>query len=219
MIVMRLKPIAEIRKMVSRHSRVLLVGCNSCAAVSLAGGETEVETLVETLRLASAQFGPATKFSGAMLQRQCEPEFVEKLDLESCDAVLSLGCGAGVAFLASSEGVPVYPALDTLFIGAAMGTGSWQAECSACGKCVLGETAGICPTTRCAKGIMNGPCGGVKDGRCELGDRDCAWVQIYDRLEEQGRGDQFDDLGDSKDFSVNSMTCEWDMNPKTGESK
>ena len=94
--------------------------------------------------------------------------------------------------------IPVYPALDTLFIGAAKGLGSWQAECSACGTCVLGETAGICPMTRCAKGIMNGPCGGVKDGRCELGDRDCAWVQIYDRLEAQGRGDQFDDLGDAQ---------------------
>jgi hypothetical protein len=219
MIVMRLKPIAEIREMVSRHENVLLVGCNTCAAVSLAGGETEVETLVETLRLASAQFGPIIRFSGAMLQRQCEPEFVEKLELENYDAVLSLGCGAGVAFLSKNESIPVYPALDTLFIGAANGLGSWTAECSACGSCVLGQTAGICPTTRCAKGIMNGPCGGVKDGRCELGDRDCAWVQIYDRLEEQGRGDSFDDLGDTKDNSVNSMTCEWDMNPKTGDSK
>lgn len=219
MIVLRLKPIAEIREMVARHRRVLLVGCNTCAAVSLAGGETEVETLVETLRLASSRSGPPTQFAGAMLQRQCEPEYVEKLDLEEYDAVLSLGCGAGVAFLANSESVPIYPALDTLFIGAAMGHGSWQAECSACGKCVLGETAGICPTTRCAKGIMNGPCGGVKDGRCELGDRDCAWVQIYDRLEAQGLTEQFDALGDTKDNSVNSMTCEWDMNPKTGGSK
>lgn len=219
MIVMRQKPIAEIREMVSRHPRVLLVGCNTCAAVSLAGGETEVETLLETLRLASSQFGPATEFSGAMLQRQCEPEFVEKLDLEGCDAVLALGCGAGVAFLAGNTSIPVYPALDTLFIGATQGLGSWRAECSACGKCVLGSTAGICPTTRCAKGIMNGPCGGVKDGRCELGDRDCAWVQIYNRLEEQGRADEFDGLGEAKDNSVNSTCCEWDANPETGGQK
>lgn len=219
MIVMRLKPIAEIREMVSRHHRVLLVGCNTCAAVSLAGGETEVETLVETLRLASANFGPATEFAGSMLQRQCEPEFVEKLDVAGFDAVLSLGCGAGVAFLSTSENIPVYPALDTLFIGAAMGLASWQAECSACGKCVLGSTAGICPTTRCAKGIMNGPCGGVKDGKCELGDRECAWVQIFDRLEAQGRGDHFDDLGATKDNSINSTCCEWDMGPGNGESR
>jgi hypothetical protein len=197
MIVMRLKPLSEIREMVSRHEHVLVVGCNTCAAVSLAGGETEVETLVETLRLAAAQFGPPTRFTGTMLQRQCEPEFVEKLNIEACDAVLSMGCGAGVAFLSENESIPIYPALDTLFIGAAKGLGSWQAECSACGKCVLG----------------------VKDGRCELGDRDCAWVQIYDRLEAQGRGDSFDDLGDTKDNSINSMTCEWDMNPESGGSK
>ncbi|NTU71330.1 MAG: hypothetical protein HGB10_05885 [Coriobacteriia bacterium] len=219
MIVLRLKPIADIRSMVERHARVLVVGCNTCAAVSLAGGETEVETLVETLRLGASRSACQTEYTGAMIQRQCEPEFVDKLEAGGYDAVLSLGCGAGVAFLANTESVPVYPALDTLFIGAAKGHASWQAECSACGSCVLGETAGICPTTRCAKGIMNGPCGGVKDGRCELGDRDCAWVQIYDRLDEQGRGDDFDGLGSTKDNSVNSMTCEWDMNADSGGSK
>lgn len=216
MIVLRLKPIAEITKMVAGHGHVLLVGCNTCAAVSLAGGEMEVETLVETLRLGSSRSGSQTEFSGAMLQRQCEPEFVEKLDLGGYDAVLSLGCGAGVAFLANSESVPIYPALDTLFIGAAKGLASWQAECSACGQCVLGQTAGICPITRCAKGIMNGPCGGVKDGRCELGDRDCAWVQIYERLETQGRLDEFEDLGACKDFSIKSTCSEWDANATSG---
>ncbi|MDH4140698.1 MAG: methylenetetrahydrofolate reductase C-terminal domain-containing protein, partial [Coriobacteriia bacterium] len=191
MIVARQKPIPEIVSMVSHHERVLLVGCNTCAAVALAGGEKEVETLAEYLRLATSRKGTSVEFAGCVLQRQCEPEYIEQLDFGTCDAVLSLGCGAGVALLASTIEVPVYPALDTLFIGAARGLASWQAECSACGKCVLGETAGICPVTRCAKGIMNGPCGGVSDGRCELGDRDCAWVLIHDRLERLGHPEAF----------------------------
>lgn len=217
MIVVRQKPIDEICAMVARHRRVLLVGCNTCAAVSLAGGETEVNTLVEALRLAMSRRGTQVEFEGTVLQRQCEPEFLEKLDTGDFDAVLSLGCGAGVALLATDNDMPVYPALDTLFIGAAKGLATWQAECSACGSCVLGETAGICPMTRCAKGIMNGPCGGVKDGRCELGDRDCAWVLIYDRLEKLGHSEEFGNAGSPKDHSVKSSCCEWNVNLPGGD--
>lgn len=211
MIIVRAKPLEEVCDMVVGHRRVLLVGCNTCAAVALAGGEKEVDTLVEALRLSVNRRGSSVEFSGSVLQRQCEPEFLDALNDEGYDAILSLGCGAGVALLADTATVPVYPALDTMFIGAAKGFASWQAECSACGQCVLGATAGICPITRCAKGIMNGPCGGVKDGRCELGDRDCAWVLIYERLDEQGRGDEFGRIGEAKDNSIRSTCCEWDM--------
>jgi len=219
MIVVRLKPIPQIRSMLERHKNVLLVGCNTCAAVSLAGGEKEVETLLETLRLAADANGADVEFTGSIIQRQCEPEFVEALDLEGYDAVLSMGCGAGVAFIAENAEVPVYPALDTMFIGAARGFAAWQAECSACGSCVLGETAGICPVTRCAKGIMNGPCGGVKDGRCELGDRDCAWVLIHERLERLGHAEDASAICEPKDNAAKTACPEWDMTSKPGGSK
>lgn len=211
MIVVRTKPLDEITAMVVRHKRVLLVGCNTCAAVALAGGEKEVATLAELLRLASSRKGSQVIFGEAVLQRQCEPEFLEKLESGDYDAILSLGCGAGVALLAQTADIPVYPALDTLFIGAAKGFADWRAECSACGHCVLGETAGICPITRCAKGILNGPCGGVNEGTCELGDRPCAWVEIYDRLDEQARAAQFAQIVGPKDFAVRTTCCEWDM--------
>lgn len=211
MIVVRRKPIDEILRMIGRHTRVMLVGCNTCAAVSLAGGQKEVDTLVELLSLAASRKGFSVEFSDAVLERQCEPEFIEELNSEGYDAILSLGCGAGVATLAGDNNKPVYPALDTLFIGSAQGFASWQAECSACGSCVLGETCGICPTTRCAKGILNGPCGGVKDGVCELGDRPCAWVEIYERLESLGRIEEFGDTMPAKDNSIAALCPEWDM--------
>ncbi len=211
MIVVRTKPLEEIVRMVSGHRRVLLVGCNTCAAVALAGGEKEVETLKETLKLASWRQGSSVEYSGCVLQRQCEPEFIDDLESGEYDAILSLGCGAGVALLASSNTKPVYPALDTLFIGSAQGMANWQAECSACGSCVLGETAGICPVTRCAKGILNGPCGGVADGRCELGDRPCAWVEIHERLESLDRADEFGTTLAPKDNSVRTRCFKWDM--------
>jgi hypothetical protein len=211
-IVVKQKPASEIAAMIAGHRRVLVVGCNTCAAVSLAGGEDEVQTLIELLRLATSRMGSAVELTGTVLQRQCEPEFIEELDDGEYDAMLSVGCGAGVALLAETSGVPVYPGIDTLFIGAARGLAHWRAECSACGSCVIGETAGICPITRCAKGILNGPCGGVDDGTCELGDRPCAWVEIYDRLETQDRIPQFCATQDPKDNSIGARTCEWDMN-------
>lgn len=214
MIVVKLKPLDEIRTMIERHDRVLVVGCNTCAAVSLAGGEKEVATLVATLGLASSAQRGHARFSGEVIQRQCDPEFVEKLETIGYDAVLSMGCGAGVAFLAEQFDLPVYPALDTMFIGAAHGFANWQAECSACGSCVIGETAGVCPVTRCAKGIMNGPCGGVSDGRCELGDRDCAWVLIHDKLEAQERHERLRTLDGPKDNSVKTLSPQWGMNKK-----
>lgn len=216
MIVVKQKPASEIAAMIARHKRVLVVGCNTCAAVSLAGGESEVETLLELLKLATSRKGSTVELTGTVLERQCEPEFIEELENEEYDAILSVGCGAGVALLSESRDIPVYPAIDTLFIGAARGLAHWRAECSACGSCVLGETAGICPITRCPKGILNGPCGGVSDGTCELGDRPCAWVEIYDRLEEYDDPQQFGKTLGPKDNSVPAKTCEWDMTNEDG---
>lgn len=211
MIVMRHKPLDEIRQMLSGWDRVLLVGCGTCATVALAGGEQEVATLAEALRLAASREGVTSVFDQRVVQRQCDPEFIEELVAGEFDAVLALGCGAGVALIAQMVDVPVFPACDTLFIGVAEGLGAWRAECSACARCVLGETGGICPVTRCAKGIMNGPCGGVKDGRCELGDRDCAWVLIHERLEHQGRGAMLREQDAPGDHSVKSTCPRWDV--------
>lgn len=210
MIVIRHKPLDAVRRMLAGRERVLVVGCSTCAAVALAGGEKEVAILAESLRLAASQEEAARTFDQCVLQRQCEPEFVAELALDGHDAILALGCGAGVALISEMIDVPVFPACDTLFIGAARGLGTWRAECSACAHCVLGETGGICPVTRCAKGIMNGPCGGVKDRRCELGDRDCAWVLIHERLEHQGRAGNLQEADAPGDFSCMSTCSSWD---------
>ena len=217
MIVVRQKPVLEICAMVAPHRRVRIVGCDTCAAVALAGGEKEVGTLGEVLKLGTARDGSAVEFSGSVIKRQCEPEFVEDLEFEDCDAILSLGCGAGVALLAANNDIPVYPGVDTLFVGSAVGLAHWKAECSACGSCVMGKTAGICPVTRCAKGIMNGPCGGVDDGKCELGDRPCAWVEIYERHEQMERGDLFDATLEPKDNTTHTQTYEWDLDSGHGD--
>jgi hypothetical protein len=211
MIVVRQKDLDEINGMLAGHGTVLLVGCNTCAAVALAGGEKEVDTLESLIKLSDSRRGTTRAYRTTVLNRQCEPEYVDSLELAGVDAILSLGCGAGIALIAERSDIPVYPALDTLFIGASQDTAAWRAECSACGKCVMGATAGICPITRCAKGILNGPCGGVDDGKCEVdSDRDCAWVLIHERLDAQGRPERFEDTMPAKDFSMRTTCNAWE---------
>lgn len=220
MIVVKQKRIEDVLGMLGGCERVLLAGCNTCAAVALAGGEREVSLLVDVLRLGSQRAGVPREFEGCVVQRQCEPEFLTGLEQIDADAVVSLACGAGVALLAERLDVPVYPGADTLFIGAARGLGSWRAECRACGNCVLGETAGICPMTRCAKGILNGPCGGVDGGKCEVGgDTDCAWVLIHQRLERLGKLETFDVTRPPKDFSLATVRRTWESDENEGGSR
>lgn len=188
MIVAEQKKLDEIRRMLAPYARVLIVGCGTCMTVCNAGGEREVSFLNNALRIAQSRSGNGTHiFSEYTLKRQCDPEFVELLrdKVGDVNAILSLGCGIGVQAIAERfPDTPVLPGVNTSFMGMSKDGGIWDERCAACGECRLEETGGICPITRCTKSILNGPCAGAKNGRCEANkDIDCAWVLIYKRLE------------------------------------
>jgi len=188
LIVAEQKPLEEIRRMIIPYQRVLILGCGTCMTVCDAGGEREVSFLHSALRLAQAKSGNGIHtFSEYTLKRQCDPEFIDLLidKVSDLDAILSLGCGIGVQAIAERfPDMPVLPGVNTSFMGMAKEWGIWDERCAACGDCRLEETAGICPITRCTKGILNGPCAGTKNGKCEASkDMDCAWILIYKRLE------------------------------------
>ena len=188
MIVAEQKPLAEIRRMIAPYERVLLLGCGTCMTVCDAGGEREVSFLHNALRLAQSKSGNGIHtFWEYTLKRQCDPEFLDLLvdKVGNVDAILSLGCGIGVQAIAERfPDLPVLPGVNTSFMGMAKEQGVWDERCAACGDCRLEDTAGICPITRCTKGILNGPCAGTKNGKCEANkEMDCAWVLIYKRLE------------------------------------
>ena len=188
MIVAEQKPLEEIRRMISPYKHVLIVGCGMCMTVCGAGGEREVSFLHNTLRMAQAKERNGEQvFHEYTLKRQCDPEFLEFLvdKVSYTDAVLSLGCGIGVQAIAERfPEVIVFPGVNTSLMGMAQEWGVWDERCAACGDCRLEDTGGICPITRCTKGILNGPCAGPKNGKCETNnDMDCAWILIYKRLE------------------------------------
>lgn len=191
MIVAERKPFAEIKEKIKDYKKVLILGCGTCVSVCMAGGEKEVELLATQLRMANKLAGNDVEIGEATVQRQCDREYVEPIveKAKNYDAILSTACGAGVQFVASMlEPVPVLPALNTRFIGVAEVEGAWAERCRACGNCLLGDYAGICPVTMCSKGLLNGACGGSKNDKCEASqEKDCAWVLIYNRLKKQGK--------------------------------
>ena len=207
MIVADRKPIPEIKKMLGGHERVLLVGCGTCVTVCLAGGERETGILGSALRMAFKIDGKKNvQVDEYTIERQCEDAFIDNLasTVDAYDAICSLGCGAGVQALA--ERFPkhaVYPGVNTQFIGILESQGVWTEKCSSCGSCRLGEFAGICPLTRCAKRLLNGPCGGSQDGKCEVSaDLDCGWQLIYNRAKSLGIVDRLDEIVDPHDWST-----------------
>lgn len=174
--------------------------------VCSAGGQKEVEVLSSTIRLAREKEGNPVEVREENLERQCDIEYVEQLRsfIDEYEAVLSMACGAGVQFVAERyRKIPVYPAINTNFIGGTLEQGVWAERCQACGNCVLDKTGGICPITRCSKSLLNGPCGGSSNGKCEIDSEiDCAWQLIYDRLKELNLLDIFEEVIPVKDWST-----------------
>lgn len=169
--------------------RVFLMGCGQCATVARTGGEPELAAMQQRLEAAGYEVTGwtvgevACHLGGTKLETRKHGGSVD-----DADAVLVLTCGAGVQTVADSVTKPVFPALESAFLGTVIRHGVFEERCQTCGDCVLDLTAGICPVTTCPKGLLNGPCGGMWDGRCEvLTDRECTHVRIRRRLAEQGR--------------------------------
>jgi len=169
--------------------RVFLMGCGQCATVAHTGGEKEL--LVAKAKLEQDGYSVtgwavgdvACHLGGTKLEARKHFGSIDE-----ADAVLVLTCGAGVQTVADSVGKPVFPGLESAFLGTVLRHGVYEERCQTCGDCVLDVTAGICPVTTCPKGLLNGPCGGMWDGKCEvLTDRECTHVRIRRRLAEQGR--------------------------------
>jgi hypothetical protein len=210
LIIVQQKLLNEIFEMAKNFKSLLIVGCDGCASVIQVGGERQAEILKTLLEMNRKLKGEgALKVKAMSTLRQCDRQITASSlhpVVEEYDAVISLACGVGVQTLADLYPAKVIvPANDTKFIGMHDTKAEKFIEmCRACGDCLLFETDGVCPVTRCAKSLLNGPCGGQAKGKCEVGGwtRDCAWVLIYNRLKEKGRLDSFTKLREERDFRI-----------------
>ena len=206
MIVADKKPIEEIIEDVKNHEKVLVLGCNECVTVCEAGGKKEVGILASALRMYFLNQGKEMKIDERTLERQCDHEYLEEIRniIDQYDAVVSIACGVGVQFMAEKyHSTPLYPGVNTCFMGATEERGLWTERCQGCGQCILSRTGGICPVSRCAKRVMNGPCGGSSKGMCEINkELVCAWQLIVERLKALDRFEEYEDLSPIKDWST-----------------
>jgi hypothetical protein len=186
----RQKPFDEIKEQLANLDRLFIIGCGTCTTMTHTGGMDEVLEMRDRLQ----ELGK--RVSGWMVIPTACDEMTEvalkenSRAIDDANCILAMPCALGVQRISSYINKPVIPALDTLFIGLEETPGNFHEVCSQCGQCIIGETAGICPITACHKGLVNGPCGGTNNGKCEVDpEKDCAWTLIYERLKAQGRLD------------------------------
>ena len=191
MIITQKKPLEEVMAMVGDAKTVAVIGCGLCASTCQTGGAPEVEAMKKTLEEAGKTV-VVTDVADACCMKLGVRAKCKAISTAAPDCIVCMSCGDGVQTIAKNcTGIPVYPANNTMFLGEVARVGIWEEACKMCGDCVLGTTGGICPITQCAKSLLNGPCGGQKNGKCEVNpENDCAWIQIYKRLEQLGQLDK-----------------------------
>ncbi len=192
MIITRKKPPEQLLAMLAGVHRVALAGCKSCATACQTGGEKELAEMTAFLQ----EHG--FEVVGTILPDECCHMLLVKRDIKAlrdsgAEAIVGMACGDGVQTVAEHVQIPVFPANDTLFLGQIERAGVFHEACRMCGDCMLGQTGGICPITQCAKSLVHGPCGGQRNGRCEVNPENrCAWIRIYERLKDIDRLDLLD---------------------------
>jgi hypothetical protein len=193
MIITKQKELQDILGVLEGQQKVFLIGCGECSTTCKTGGEAEVQAMRLALEKAGKTVTGVCIPSAPCVAAKVKLELAKnRKAIEEAEAIVVLACGLGIQSVAENLRIarPVHVACDTLFMGAVDATGAFLERCSACGECVLEQTAMICPITRCPKSLLNGPCGGQDKGKCEVDkNRDCAWILIYNELKKRGRLD------------------------------
>ncbi|NVN98362.1 MAG: methylenetetrahydrofolate reductase C-terminal domain-containing protein [Geobacteraceae bacterium] len=189
MIISQKKPLETILESLGESRSVFLIGCAKCATVCKSGGEEEVWQMQEALHSAGREVTGSIIIDEACHMLRVGRDLRGKQQMvDDADALLVMACGAGIQSVSAAVPKRTVAALDSMFLGNIRRFGQFEQKCSLCGECILSETAGICPVTACPKGLLNGPCGGMDNGRCETDpEAECAWAQIFSRITNDGR--------------------------------
>jgi hypothetical protein len=204
MIITEKKPIEEIRESLKDSKKVFIMGCGTCATLSQTGGEEQVKEMAKLL-------SDKEIVGTVVIETPCDKRILKRdlrtvsASLNAADTVLVLSCGVGVQTLAELTGKIAIPGLNTKFIGMTEHIGAFYQRCLACGDCILDETGGICPISRCPKGLLNGPCAGHMGEKCEVDrEKDCVWVLIYKRMKDMGQLDKFRAFRKPRNFQIST---------------
>ena len=204
MIVTAQKSLDEILDFLSPYNSILVAGCDGCTQPPR--GLREARTLAQLLELGGKLRSKNFNLRVTTLPKQCDSYLTLttlKTQMADIEAILSLACGLGVQTITQVlPDCPAFPSQNTLFIGAEIREDSTLEErCAACGDCMLAITGGICPIARCAKSLLNGPCGGSQHGKCEIDpEKDCAWDLVIKRLGKLGSVSALEEIRAPRNF-------------------
>lgn len=219
MIITRQKKYETILNFVDRSDRIAIIGCGDCATVCKTGGEDEVAELKEKLSAEGYEVTVTQIFSVACNIKAVMSEIKPNLDeYKKVNKVVVLACGAGVQTLTDyfqdkDISVLIISGLDSLFLGKTGLKGEFNEYCALCGECTLARTESICTFTRCPKNMMNGPCGGSDEGKCEVDpEKDCVWNLIYERAKNKGTLETLDKYLKPKDYRRSLRPRKYNLN-------
>lgn len=203
MIISRQKPFETILCALGDSRAIFIVGCTKCATVCKSGGEEEVWQMQEALTSAGREVTGSIIIDEACHMLRVSRDLRGKQQMvDDADALLVMACGAGIQSVSAAVSKKTVAALDSMFLGNIKRFGQFEQKCSLCGECILTETAGICPVTVCPKGLLNGPCGGMDEGRCETDpEAECAWAQIFSRITGSGSSMNLTETVPPKNYS------------------
>lgn len=222
MIITKKRDFSKLMENIKDYKRVFIIGCSECAALCGTGGDPEASELKQALEEAGKGV------TGAFIAKTGCQELGTKVEMKGfkdemqrTDCIISMSCGAGTqTTVALYPEKPVYPSNDTMFLGNMTRLQMFDERCSLCGECIIDKTGGICPVTSCPKGILNGPCGGTSDGKCEVSpDLDCAWVRIYERLERIDRVKDMAETLEPKNWSAHLKPMNLNTRPEKKTQK
>jgi len=197
------KPIGEVLESLGAESNIFLLGCNGCAEACETGGEKALLAMKAELEKAGKKITSTCLIDFLCNKMLVATRLARQMDkLQQSDSILVLTCGIGVQAVSKVVDKVVHPAANTVSLGSLQGLWPSDERCQACGDCALDYTGGICPVTFCAKSLLNGPCGGAKDGKCEVDkEKDCGWQLIYERLQKVGRLENLKKVRTARDHS------------------
>ncbi len=222
MIITKKREHKDLMENIKNYNSLFLIGCSECATLCGTGGEPELISMKESLE------AEGKKVTGAFVAKTGCQILGTKVELKQfrdalaeTDCILVMSCGAGTQTAVELfKDKPVYPTNDSLFLGNMTRIQMFDERCSLCGKCILDKTGGICPVTACPKGLLNGPCGGTNNGKCEVSsDIECAWVRIYNRLKCLDQLDEMRKTAEPKDWSAHKKPMSLNAREKKEEVK
>jgi ferredoxin len=203
MIISRQKPFDDLLTALGESRSIFIIGCAKCATVCKSGGEEEVWQMQEALTAAGRNVTGSVIIDEACHMLRVGRDLRTKQQMvDEADALLVMACGAGVQSVSAASAKTTIAGLDSMFLGNIRRFGQFEQKCSLCGDCILTETAGICPVTACPKGLLNGPCGGMAAGCCEVdAEAECAWAQIFAKAREIGSSGTLTEVVPPKNYT------------------